>query len=229
MPRTRRGGHPARIPCVIEELRKAASVIAVREDPGGPQVLVVERSARNRFLPGYVVFPGGAVDADDADLARTWFGDPVEAARTAAVRELAEEVGLVLTRAGLRPVGDGDPLAQAVASPPGADQLHESAHWIAPEDVPVRFDARYFTVFAPNGLDPVPDGTEAAHAWWVTPARLLAEWESGDRKLYWPTLLTMQALARCVTGRELLAFTFETREPSDDEVDRLPRSVFWQD
>ena len=29
----------------------------------GPEVLVLERSAASRFLPSYVVFPGGAVDA----------------------------------------------------------------------------------------------------------------------------------------------------------------------
>ena len=42
------------------DIRKAASVIAVRDAADGPEVLVVERSAASRFLPGYVVFPGGA-------------------------------------------------------------------------------------------------------------------------------------------------------------------------
>lgn len=214
---------------MTDDIRKAASVIAVREDPGGPQVLVVERSAASRFLPGYVVFPGGAVDANDATLATTWFGSPLESARAAAVRELAEEAGLVLTGRGLEPVTGGDPTSSAAASPPELGQLHELAHWVAPADVPVRFDARYFAVSAPGSLEPVADGTEAARAWWATPAGLLDEWEAADRKLYWPTFLTLMELARCTSAAELLALEIETREPDDDEVDRLPRSVFWQD
>ncbi len=86
-----------------DEIRKAASVVAVREGADAPEVLVVRRSEASRFLPGYVVFPGGAVDADDAQLAQDWFGTPDEAARAGAVRELAEEVGLVLTSGGSCP------------------------------------------------------------------------------------------------------------------------------
>ena len=91
-------GHPARIPPVSEEIRKAASVIAVREELEGPQVLVVERSRQSRFLPGYVVFPGwrGGCRRCGARATRG-SATPAEAARAAAVRELAEEAGLVLT------------------------------------------------------------------------------------------------------------------------------------
>lgn len=204
-------------------------MIAVREDRGGPEVLVVERSQQSRFLPGYVVFPGGAVDGEDAARATAWFGSAAEDARAAAVRELAEEAGLVLTSRGLEPVARDDPVAPADEAPPAIEQLHEVAHWVAPEDVPVRFDARYFAVAAPNALEPVADGTEAARAWWAAPGQLVADWEAGERKLYWPTLVTMRALARCQSEEELIGLRIQTREPDDAEVDRLPRSVFWQD
>lgn len=212
-----------------EAIREAASVIAVRESADGPQVLVVERSAASRFLPGYVVFPGGAVDPADERLAVGWFGSAGEAARAAAVRELAEEAGLVLTATGLEAADPASPLAPADAAPPTLDLLHEVAHWVAPEDVPVRFDARYFAVAASPGLEPIHDGHEAADAWWTSPAELLAGWEAGRRKLYWPTWITVRALADCGSVRDLLALRIDTREPDDDEVDRLPRSVFWQD
>ena len=39
----------------------------------------------------------------------------------------------------------------------------------------------------------------------------------------------MQALARAETARDLLTMKLTTREPDDDELGRLPRSVFWQD
>jgi 8-oxo-dGTP pyrophosphatase MutT (NUDIX family) len=212
-----------------EPIREAASVVAVRDGDDGPEVLVVERGAASRFLPGYVVFPGGAVDAGDAELAGRWFGDASHAARAAAIRELVEEAGLALTREGLVDAGTPDSLDPVHEAPPSPDQLHEMARWVAPDEVPVRFDARYFTVAAPPELEPAPDGAEAAHAWWTSPRALLAEWQVQARKLYWPTYATMLQLAACGSVDALARLTFETREPNDDDVVRLPRSVFWED
>jgi 8-oxo-dGTP pyrophosphatase MutT (NUDIX family) len=158
-----------------EVIRKAASVIAVREGADAPEVLVLERSAASRFLPGYVVFPGGAADDEDAELAVRWFGSPDESARACAVRELAEEAGLLLTR------------------------------------------------------DGIVDGGEIVDGWWISPRALLREWEAGARRLYWPTWFTVQALARAKTPTDLLEIRLRTREPDDGEIERLPRSVFWQD
>ncbi|MDH5313755.1 MAG: NUDIX domain-containing protein [Actinomycetota bacterium] len=212
-----------------EEIRHAASVVAVREGTGDPEVLVLERGPASRFLPGYVVFPGGAVDDADTALAARWFDDEGEAARAAAVRELVEEAGLALTRAGLVDAGEPDSLDPVHAAPPSVSQLHELARWIAPDDVPVRFDARYFAIAAEPGLEPAPDGSEAAHAWWASPKELLAEWQVGARRLYWPTYATMIELAACESAKAIASLTFVTREPDDDEVVRLPRSVFWEE
>ena len=211
-----------------EEIRKAAAVIAVRDGVRGPEVLVLERSADSRFLPGYVAFPGGATDAEDAGHAQRWFGSAEEAPRACAVRELLEEVGLALTAEGLREA-PGEPMAAIEVAPPGADQLARIAHWIAPVDVPVRFDAQYFAVRAPGGVEPEPDGHEAARAWWASPAALLEDWSAERRKLYWPTYFTMLALTRCPSAEALLALDIATRDPDDAEVGRLPRSTFWQD
>lgn len=209
-------------------IRKAASVIAARPSADGPEVLVVERGAGARFLPGYVAFPGGAADDGDAEKAGRWFGDPGEAPRACAVRELLEEVGLALTSHGLR-TADGDGIASVDASPPSRDQLARIAHWIAPEGVPVRFDAQFFAVLAPEGLAPRPDAEEVRAAWWISPRGLLDAWRNGARKLYWPTYHTVSALARCVSVDELFELRIETREPDEDELARLPRSLFWQD
>jgi recombination protein RecT len=219
---------------VSDRIRQAASVIVVRDAERRPQVLVLERSAASRFLPSYVVFPGGAVDAEDAALAQRWFGSHEEAPRAAAVRELVEEAGLALTADGLidtrQPAGgETDAMRAVEARPPYLSQLRALCHWIAPEDVPVRFDARYFAVRSPGGLDPTPDGDEAVRAWWIEPRQLLAEWEQGERKLYWPTWYTVNQLAACESTDAVLELSFETREPDDDLAERLPRSVFWQD
>jgi 8-oxo-dGTP pyrophosphatase MutT (NUDIX family) len=213
---------------VSDEIRKAASVVAVREIDGVPEVLVIERSGDARFLPGYVAFPGGAVDAQDHVLAERWFGSAAQASRACAVRELIEEVGLCPGRSGLERAPTF--AVDVVAAPElDADRLTLLARWIAPPNVPVRFDADYYAIPAASGVEPVPDGREVAAAWWVSPARLLGDWEAGACRLYWPTYFTVRALARCATAAALLALRFETREPDEDELAHLPRSVFWQD
>jgi hypothetical protein len=143
------------------------------------------------------------------------------------LRELVEECALALTAAGLRPARDATPVDE---DPPTPDLLPEIAHWIAPPEVPVRFDARYFAA-APTGIDrePVSDRTETAAAWWAAPSELLAGWEKQERLLYWPTYFTMRALATCGSTAALLELRLDTREPDDEELEWLHRSTFFQD
>jgi 8-oxo-dGTP pyrophosphatase MutT (NUDIX family) len=68
----------------VTEARQAASIIVLRDSPGGPEVLLVQRNPKQRFMGGAWVFPGGAVHAEDADHA------------AAAIRELQEEAGIAL-------------------------------------------------------------------------------------------------------------------------------------
>jgi 8-oxo-dGTP pyrophosphatase MutT (NUDIX family) len=75
----------------VTPARPAASLILLRDTPEGPEVLLVQRAAHIRFMGGMWVFPGGAVDDEDADPATT------------AVREAEEEVGLVVERDALVP------------------------------------------------------------------------------------------------------------------------------
>jgi 8-oxo-dGTP pyrophosphatase MutT (NUDIX family) len=214
---------------VSEEIRQAASLIGVRDGSDGPEVLVIERTLDHRFLPGYVAFPGGAVDPDDSSLAERWFGDAKEASRAAAVRELVEEVGLAVTSEAIVDVNRDRPLARIHAAPPPVARLPEVARWIAPEQVPVRFDARYYAARMDDAADPMADGVEAAKAWWASPRSLLSAWESQEVLFYWPTHFTMRALANCRNTEELLGLRISTREPDDDELGQLPRSVFYQD
>jgi recombination protein RecT len=214
------------MPLVDDEIREAASAVVARDAEEGLEVLVLERSAASRFLPGYVAFPGGSTEEGDRELARRWFGTLDEARRACAVRELIEEVSLILTRSGL---GQGDELGGVDAAPPSVDQLHEIAHWVAPPSVPVRFDARYFAVRASGELEPVPDGGETADAWWISPGRLLQDWTAGRRRLYWPTFFTVTEISGCRSVDDLFELRIVTREPDDDELERLPRSTFWQD
>lgn len=212
-----------------DDIRLAASLIGVRDGAGGPEILLIERTPDHRFLPGYVAFPGGAVDPSDGPLAARWFGDASESGRAAAIRELAEEVGLAVTNRSVEVADPERPVGRIDEAPPPRSSLPEIARWVAPERVPVRFDARYYAARMDGAPDPTPDGSEVAAAWWESPASLLVAWESGDRLLYWPTHFTLLGLARCRSADELLALQLETREPLEEELERYPRSVFFQD
>ncbi len=72
--RLRREGDPA-------TPRQSASLIVVRDGDRGLELLLVRRNPAARFMGGFWVFPGGAVDAGEDH-------------RAAAVRELAEEAGV---------------------------------------------------------------------------------------------------------------------------------------
>src|ERR1700744_3994469 len=93
--------------------RVAATVILVREDASGIEAFLLRRTAELEFAPGAYVFPGGSVDARDADPgvggAGPGPGDfaalldvPPDRARAlvcAAVRETFEESGVLLAGA----------------------------------------------------------------------------------------------------------------------------------
>jgi 8-oxo-dGTP pyrophosphatase MutT (NUDIX family) len=200
----------------IVPARPAATVVVVREATGQPgagdgiEILVLRRSATSRFAPGFVVFPGGAVEEGDRVRARDWFRAPNEAARACAIRELAEETGLLLTAHGLDPTGSID---DGAFEPPSIERLPEVARWIAPEFLPVRFDACFFAVEAGAGLEPRPDGVEADLAWWASPQQILEDQRAGRAQLMWPTFKTLEALSACTTIREVLALRIEQAPP----------------
>ena len=188
-------------------------MVVARDGEGGVEVVVLRRAADSPFAAGYVVFPGGVVDGGDEDRAARWFGASTEAARACAVRELAEEAGLVLAGGGLRELGEGeDPEAAISTAPPAVSQLPEMARWLAPEFLAVRFDAAFYGVGAPPGLGLRPDGREVDRAWWSRPAEVLERfplWEA----LMWPTYRTLEVLAGCRTVDDVLSLRVEQEAP----------------
>ena len=50
-------------------IRNAATVILLRDRLENPQVLMGQRGAKAAFMPNKFVFPGGAVDAEDTNIA----------------------------------------------------------------------------------------------------------------------------------------------------------------
>ena len=171
------------------------------------------RAERSRFAPGFVVFPGGLVEPEDDELALGWFGDTTEAPRACVLRELYEETGLLLTASGLIQMRRRSPIQEISFEAPEPIALPQVARWIAPEFLAVRFDAWFFAVEAPAGLEPSPDGTEIERAWWASPDELLSASTRGDAPLMWPTLVSLERLAECVSVDEVLAIRIEQIQP----------------
>jgi 8-oxo-dGTP pyrophosphatase MutT (NUDIX family) len=147
----------------------AATVVVIRDSPGGPEVLMLRRNSRLAF-GGMWVFPGGRVDPGDVDPVRP--DDVVAAARRAAAREAEEEAGLLLD------VGE----------------LVALSHWVPPAQAPRRFATWFFVARAPEGADVMVDGSEIHdHGWWA-PADALARRDRGEIEIAPPTWMTLWTL-----------------------------------
>lgn len=214
---------------VTRETRLAATVIAARPGLKGPEVLVLRPTPDSEALSGYVdtdhesvsdyvMFPGGLIEPGDEDLAARWFGAPQEAARACAVRKLAAEARLALTAEGLRETRSNDPLAAVEAAPPGPEQLVQIWRWITPARIPVRFDARFFAIEAPGGLEPTADGREAIRVWWARPVDILNDWLASRCRLFWPTMKIMYALSRRATITGILSLRLPQEELAPDDA-----------
>ena len=124
--------------------RDAASLLLLRRDASGPAVLMGARSAGHAFMPNRLVFPGGAVDAEDHTapaaaeapaavldrLARIGGAGLARALTMAAARELEEETGLHL------------------GQPPDLSGLGYLCRAVTPPSMRIRFDARFLVVDA---------------------------------------------------------------------------------
>lgn len=71
------------------------------------------------------------------------------------------------------------------------DRLTYFAHWITPEENPLRFDTRFFAAVMPPGQTPVPDEREIVAVRWLSPVAAAAARERGEIGLRLPTLKSL--------------------------------------
>ena len=140
--------------------RDASTLIVVRPGNRDPLCLMGRRHANSEFLPGYFVFPGGAVEEADRraraasplDLTHLGSmgvgGNSITAAAlgVAAVRETYEETGIMIAApgdVGNAPGGTFDEMrSRGVA--PALGRLAYLGRAITPAYSPIRFHARFF-------------------------------------------------------------------------------------
>ena len=109
------------------------------------------------------------------------------------------------------------------------DRLAYFAHWITPEEQPLRFDTRFFAAVAPPGQEPVVDGHEITDLRWLTPREAVAARDRGEITLRTPTLKNLElvdghadaASAVAALGRREVA----TIRPRILQVDGKPMPV----
>lgn len=147
--------------------KAASSLVLLDMREAVPRVLMGRRNANLRFMPGKFVFPGGRVEASDAEIAaadslsqsvatqlakRNRRDAPTpDALALAAIRETFEETGLLI---GAKATPPSQPIPQgwkdfvSLGFLPRIGHLSFLARAITPPHLPRRFDTRFFVADA---------------------------------------------------------------------------------
>jgi len=86
-----------------------------------------------------------------------------------------------------------------------SDLLRARARWITPEFEPKRYDTRFFAARLPDGQIADDQTSEADHADWADPARLLQDYANGSVLMLPPTVVCVEKLAAAPSAVEFLA------------------------
>ena len=195
--------------------RPSATVLLIRE--GEPwELLLVQRPGGADFAPGAYVFPGGTVHQDD----RAW-DDELGAA---AIRELFEETGILLARAGRGFARDaectsvrsatagGASFAQAMSKvglEPAFDELVMFARWVTPAQLRRRFDARFYLARLPPEQTIHSQEGEVTDWLWIAPGTAL---ETPEMNLVYATRAVLESVATEPDPGQLFARARSLRE-----------------
>lgn len=216
--------------------REAASVILLQQPD---LVYMTARPTTLRVAAGFYVFPGGRVDEPD----RVWAarrGEQVDITAAdgdlgsfvvAGVREVFEEVGLLLARDEA-----GRPLWEVSAGTEHKEKLREArealnrgrtnlgevlerygwtvaadrlayvSRWVTPPAAKRRFNTCFFVADVTGCVEPVPSPAEVSVAEWVSLQETLNRDEAGTLPLMRPTRALLHTLARLGSTEKIMAY-----------------------
>lgn len=176
-------------PSTAVEPRAAATLVIARDTRLGLEVLLTRRSSSLRFMGGAMVFPGGALSAEDLDAATLDARGLDGPALAESMGETDAKTAVALHFCALREADEEVGLAGIAAG-----ELVYGGRWVTPLGAPVRFDTRFFVARAPDGWEPTPDPAEVDEVAWMTPAGALTELASGKVTMAPPTVEMLQHL-----------------------------------
>ena len=195
--------------------RPSATVLLIRG--GDPwELLLVHRPGGSDFAAGAYVFPGGTVHADDMG-----WGDEI---RMAAVREVFEEVGILLASRGrtfarqaesdaVRSIVErGKSFGEALRKlrlEPALDGLVMFARWVTPLQLRRRFDTRFFLTSLPPDQEVRPQEGEVTDWLWTTPAGALT---NPAITLVYATRSVLESVAQDVDAADLVMWASRLAE-----------------
>lgn len=208
----------------------SATVILGRNGPNGLEVFMVRRNRAIEFASGALVFPGGKVDELDRSPKLLNYCEGQESLteealslRVAAIRETFEESGIFFARHQGRkemisgealekiscyrkPLASGEMTLETLLEKEGlvlaCDALLTFARWIAPEQMPKRFDTSFFLAEAPMDHAGKHDGFESVDSLWVTPENAIQMADSRKFSMLFPTRMNLLKLAKSPTLEE---------------------------
>ncbi len=187
--------------------RDASAIILIRND----EVLWAQRNPQLKFLGGWHAFPGGKVESSDAEIdVKNCTDKDLGKFIVSAVRELFEEVGVLLVRNGEKLTkGQRASLHDELIS--GRNSFKEildhwnlwinaedflyTGFWTTPQFSPVRFKTRFFIAKCPEKQMPYAAISEMQDIEFITPKNALKRWGNSEVLIAPPVLISLQVLA----------------------------------
>lgn len=191
------------------------------------RIYLTKRPETMKFMGGYYVFPGGALEESDelSDrvINQTSIDDSFHHAHyIAAARELFEEVGVFL---GGRDDGsfplfkkhsDWEYRRLLISYEISfhellemedlylyIDSLQYFGHLTTPSSSPIRFDTRFFLAHLPEGQTPHPEENEIDDAFWIKPSDAIQAHQMKKILLSAPTVASLHAINDYQQGKPL--------------------------
>ncbi len=175
------------------------------------KVLWARRNPKLKFLGGFHSFPGGKVDTEDfhADV-RNCENEESVPLIASAVREVFEEVGVLLVRNGDKlTTGQIASLHDDLISQRStfaeilnhwnlwidAEDFFYTGFWTTPEFSPIRFKTRFFIAVCPSKQIPYRAISELEEPEFIHPESALEIWRRSQVLISPPVLISLQELA----------------------------------
>jgi len=192
--------------------KDAAAIILLRQDtdPANPEVFWVKRSDKLAFLGGFHAFPGGQIDAEDAEVeVRNAPNRETATMISGAARELFEELGVLVARGGEtltkgQRVSLLDDLESNRMSWPALLKHYELyldagdftyvGRWVTPPFNARRFDTWFFLVKCPPKQEPNVVAGELASGEWLPARDAYDRWMKDQVVAVPPTLHALRTL-----------------------------------